>query len=557
MEMADTLECSYTNINNFLHHGASSKCEFAMKYCGEENNYINTITLYYCNLDEHMIPMVLIAIPWLLLCFYWLSSTSERYLEPSLSRVAKIFRLSESLAGVTIIAFANGAPDLISAYVASQSRQKEGINLAFGALFGASVFTTSIILARVIYNAKSLQLSARTLIRDCGFYILADIYIFYLGTLQQITLGHVLVLFISYTLYVALVIGKEIMDRRSGTLKPVDFETPTLPKKKAKELIENVKQPVSPAKPQFAIEPAMGSPSGATVPSCSEIPSSQTELKIGIEDSKDDVDITNREKIQVAINRSLNMVFNGWKVVETPLNWIRDITIPKVIRPPVNRTRIVLYPFFCSLFIVWEFEILAEYGTNPIFWVIFTSSTGISGALFWIISRNQRGQKVLSGLFMLAGAIMAVLWVRLVADLLIDLLVVIKVASGLPMNLIGLTVLAWGNSANDFFVDVALAKNGFGIMAASGIFSGQYFNMQIGFGMLLLLEGGGAKLSLFNGTTGSKINYVLVICSLVSLIGTLGYGTFRKFTLDKKYAQFLFAFYIVFCCVICGIVMFF
>lgn len=53
-----------------------------------------------------------------------------------------------------------------------------------------------------------------------------------------------------------------------------------------------------------------------------------------------------------------------------------------------------------------------------------------------------------------------------------DFLVLLKVASGLPLNFIGLTILAWGNSSNDYFVDVAIAKKGFGIMAISGIFAG-------------------------------------------------------------------------------------
>lgn len=552
--MVHTVECTYRNINNFMHHGSSSKCAFAIKHCGEETNYINTVSLYYCSLDEHIIPMILIAIPWLLLCFYWLSSTCERYLEPSLSKVAKACRLSESLAGVTIIAIANGAPDLISAYVASRSKQKEGINLAFGALFGASVFTTSIILARVIYAAKNLQLSAKIVLRDCGFYILADLYFFYLGTLSKISLNHILVLFITYFLYVVIVIGGEIRNRRKTDAtkpsKPVgDLPINNGDNANFNQLPEDIEIAAPSISSQTKLEPIADKIESKTV-----IAPSEDEINVVCEQAQDSPANNSSSKLKRAIYRSFKTLQSSWKYIEIPLNLVRDFTIPRIDDSPLNKIRIALYPFFCGLFIVSEFEYLATYGKNPIFWAIFSVSSGILGAIFWMVSRHQRGLKILSGLFVVLGVIMAVLWVRLVADLLIDLLVVVKVASGLPLSFIGLTVLAWGNSANDFFVDVALAKKGHGIMAASGIFSGQFFNMQIGFGMLLLLEGGRAKLSLFNGTTQSKINYILVICSIVSLASTVVYGLFKKFNLDKKYANFLCAFYLMFCIVIGAVV---
>lgn len=37
---------------------------------------------------------------------------------------------------------------------------------------------------------------------------------------------------------------------------------------------------------------------------------------------------------------------------------------------------------------------------------------------------------------------------------------------------LGMTVLAWGNSATDFFLNSSLASIGYGVMAATGCFAG-------------------------------------------------------------------------------------
>lgn len=46
---------------------------------------------------------------------YTLASTADDYLSPSLETITNRFKLSDSLAGVTLLAFGNGAPDVFSA----------------------------------------------------------------------------------------------------------------------------------------------------------------------------------------------------------------------------------------------------------------------------------------------------------------------------------------------------------------------------------------------------------------------------------------------------------
>lgn len=50
---------------------------------------------------------------------YLLGSTADEYLVNSLQFISQKLRLSETLAGVTLLALGNGAPDVISSFTAA------------------------------------------------------------------------------------------------------------------------------------------------------------------------------------------------------------------------------------------------------------------------------------------------------------------------------------------------------------------------------------------------------------------------------------------------------
>ena len=87
-----------------------------------------------------MVPIGVIII---FLCFYVLGSTADGYLSPALETITLKLGISESLAGVTFLAFANGAPDVISALVASSGGEgNDGVYLAISSLLGAGLFVS-------------------------------------------------------------------------------------------------------------------------------------------------------------------------------------------------------------------------------------------------------------------------------------------------------------------------------------------------------------------------------------------------------------------------------
>jgi sodium/potassium/calcium exchanger 6 len=81
---------------------------------------------------------------------------------------------------------------------------------------------------------------------------------------------------------------------------------------------------------------------------------------------------------------------------------------------------------------------------------------------------------------------MSIIWIWMTANLLIDLFDLFGIVTKIPPTLLGLTILAWGNSVGDLTTDLSIAKKGFGEMAITGCYAGPLFNTLFGFGITTL-----------------------------------------------------------------------
>jgi sodium/potassium/calcium exchanger 6 len=109
--------------------------------------------------------------------------------------------LSQGLAGVTFLAFANGAPDVITAIVAGSSSSSSTALIPFGSLYGAALFDMAFVLAMVIQFSptKTLSLNKKEALVPLGFYIFGSVYLisvsFFYGRMNAIIAGIFLALY--------------------------------------------------------------------------------------------------------------------------------------------------------------------------------------------------------------------------------------------------------------------------------------------------------------------------------------------------------------------------
>ena len=134
----------------------------------------------------------------------------------------------------------------------------------------------------------------------------------------------------------------------------------------------------------------------------------------------------------------------------------------------------------------------------------------------------------------LLGFMVAATYIDSIADALVNVLQFFGYLLAIPESVLGLTVLAWGNSIGDLSTNMAMAKKGLSNMAITACFAGPVFNMLVGigagFGLLLSEEGVESyPVSLQSGIIAG-FGFLIVNCAAI-----IAFGVFNKHMVPKKY----------------------
>jgi len=559
------LDCSKDIIHNFSQYGYVSKEDAVWDLCAGESEVVNFVMFYFSTLNENNVIFTIFTILFLLLAFYMLSSTAEDYLEPPLTCLAKKLKFSDSLAGVTLVALANGGNDVFAAFAAGASKD-EGILLPIGALFGAGCFTTTVVLAACILFSRGgrIQLNPKALIRDCGFYFLGGLWILIQGFYGQLTFVGAFGLFFLYLIFIIFVVRQEIKFRRQESLRSEEDDAIGTERKESFQL--NVPHDEhrelkmdSLLKNQHIVHTTHENEVVEAFGINSSLKDRAPQFNPKTFKRADSHSNTVKVKWQYFVLR--HKVWNEFKelqeksivaqvcsILVLPINVARNLTIPMCTEDRWNKKLAVFQPPFIALFCLWQFgyfDILQTVVGISLFVVIVLAWM----ILIWKTTLSYKPPENFGSLILtLAAFIVAITWMNLAASILVDFINLLTILSGLPSNYLGLTILAWGNSLNDLFVDSALARKGLGQVAVSGAIAGQYFNLSLGLGASLIrqvIAFGARDFNLLSTDHVTVVNVLLISCLLISLISTLVYGYFSKFDLKKGYGIYLVGIYAI------------
>ncbi|KAI9483988.1 MAG: Sodium/calcium exchanger protein-domain-containing protein [Benjaminiella poitrasii] len=201
--------------NIYLHE---DQCAFVLEHCGDATPGIfNYIQLYYCSPVK---PLTLIVMcGWLLFLFGFVGVAASDFFCPNLQTIASALHLSESLTGVTFLAFGNGSPDLFSTFSAMQSNLG---SLALGELIGAASFIVSVV-AGTMCAIKPFRVKKFSFIRDVSFFTCAIFLVIIIVADGLIQLYEAIILILFYVAYVMVVVGGNYyMKKRSNYLNLVE-----------------------------------------------------------------------------------------------------------------------------------------------------------------------------------------------------------------------------------------------------------------------------------------------------------------------------------------------
>lgn len=178
-------------------------CRFVQEHCMPSGGILNYLELPYCATNSYPWVGGIILLVWCIILMIWLAA-QVTFLIPALNTISEIFDLSESVAGVTVLAFGNGCADLFSMLAATLSGPG-GMTLAIGEVLGNGMFVFCFVQG-VVAIVAPFRVDSAEYARDCLVYLTSIICTFFILLDGQIQVWEGIGLLCIYALYVLLVL---------------------------------------------------------------------------------------------------------------------------------------------------------------------------------------------------------------------------------------------------------------------------------------------------------------------------------------------------------------
>lgn len=191
----------------------------------------------------------------------------------------------------------------------------------------------------------------------------------------------------------------------------------------------------------------------------------------------------------IAYNGDLNVAEKAMMICEFPFTVLRKVTVPIPCDGYYNRGLVALSVALCPLwfaYYIWVGHEINLVSKQSIVYFLITWGLAVVVALAVLrYAPGGEGSMAMAAAtpIALVGFIIAATWIDYVADHLVSLLDFVGIILHIPGSIMGLTVLAWGNSMGDLSANLTMARKGLANMAMTACFAGPVFNILMGLGL--------------------------------------------------------------------------
>lgn len=239
--------------------------------------------------------------------------------------------------------------------------------------------------------------------------------------------------------------------------------------------------------------------------------------------------------------------WKAYKLFELPVATLRDLTIPTLDTKNWSKFHAMAHPLINPLFVAFLFGYLKEPGEAVGVVLICLLISAVPAVSIYLLTHHNRAP---SGAFFtmtwtLGAFVMCVVWIYVLAGELITCLAAVGTITGAPPSLLGLTVLAWGNSIGDYFNNTSIANDGRGEMAIAGCYGGPVFNILMGLSTALAI----ASLQTYPEPYPVKLDsacMISIVFLYISIISTMVFVTMNEFKLTKYFGGCLIGLYVAY-----------
>lgn len=520
----------------------SVRCNFTKTTddCSVDEGFVDYTVFAYCQFTPSLLPLALVILfIWWLFLFIGLAITADDYFCPALTVISKTLHLSHNIAGVTFLAFGNGAPDIFSAIAAIGNAKNGEAGLAFGALFGAGVFVTAVVAGTIaiIHPFNAMQ---RPFLRDIVFYLAAVFWTFTVMWDKKITKIEAIGFILLYIVYVLVVVlGRYIYQRFKSPDVIGEITVKNEDKDETASDVEETENRGSESKPLLS---SLRSETRGNVNISTESMESSPE------------DPSPFQQFLYAINpidtenwAEMNLIKKIYEVFKCPMVFLLVITTPVVDYDEelhkwnryLNSLQLTTGLLFASLATKVGLNTIG--GSFPVWALVLIIGVALSLLVFFTSKNDQ--QPKYHPLFAYVGFVVAVVWIYSVANEVVNILQTFGVVFSISNAVLGLTLLAWGNSIGDLIADTVMARQGYPRIGISACFGGPLFNLLLGIGIpftIATIKKGDYELSI------TLEEYVLAGFLALSLLTSLIVVPLSKFRMSRPYGIGLIVLYVIF-----------
>lgn len=467
-----------------------------------KNSCPGVYAVYYCAPAAMRGVGLAFIVMLLLVLFVAMGFVAGELLLPNLTSISEWFALPHVVAGLTLLAFGNGAPDLVGTY---ESFKKGEVGLAVGELVGAAFFIVSIVLGSLfilypfdIVSDTDADVDADTMaverhnsivryLRDVGAFALSVCFVilFLKDGLQRWELWVMVCLYIGY---VTCVVSWEWWSGRK------------VRRLRAEDSLRGLWEEDVRFYPVFHKQSILNALDDSQLGGLQLLDDGALNAHVGI-DISDSVWKSYLSKVSLFITKILRYIVPVLSIEEIEDgNEIEDISKWKQML-----SSLVISPTLISL--------------------VFSPLQGVAGFILCVIAslgsyyiylqlKSTNSSKFLRLSVTFIGFFAAISFISILSSQVISILTLISDLSQIKQSLVGLTLFALGNSTGDFVSCIIIGKR-YPLMALSACIGGPLLNLLLGLGVSGLLTS--VQLSLTPSIIICSVGLLINLCVLFSV----------------------------------------